>query len=65
MQTPPGIRIPVTTNAILLKQNDRRASGADPTRAPPGAWIGVVSALVAMLVIPTPIAVEINDFQIL
>jgi hypothetical protein len=36
---------------------------ADPTRAPPGAWTGVVSAAAIKWLILTPIAVEINDFQ--
>jgi hypothetical protein len=40
-----------------------RAVCADPTRAPPGAWTGLVSAAAIKFVIPTPIAVEINDFQ--
>jgi hypothetical protein len=50
---------------VVSPVDEKQAFGADPTRAPPGAWTGVVAALLAMRVIPTPIAIEFNDFQIL
>jgi hypothetical protein len=43
--------------------DDKRLSRTDPIRAPPGACTDL--EVKGRIVIPTPIAVEINDFQIL
>jgi hypothetical protein len=53
-------------NSFKLKQTgEKLVRPVDPTRTPPGAWIGLISTVSVKLVISTPIAVEINDFQIL
>lgn len=49
-----------------LKQNGEKLFRlVGPTRTPPGARTELISTVSVKLVIPSPIAVEINDFQIL
>jgi hypothetical protein len=43
--------------------DDKRPTRTDPVRAPPGAWTDL--EVEGKIVIPTPIAVEIKNFQIL
>ena len=53
------------SRAVVSLGDDKPLIVADPIRAPPGAWSEWDWAMLVKRVIPTPIAIELTDFQIL